>query len=83
LEVVSNESPVCSPLRVARCWDLAAVHRLLFGGRRADPQLVWATLADLAVSAIPVAGQLDLAGDRGDGGAFKNPPRPRDHLRPQ
>jgi DNA polymerase I len=26
-----------SGLRVATCWDLAAVHRLLFGGWRAEP----------------------------------------------
>ena len=24
-------------VRIARCWDLAAVHRLLYGGWRADP----------------------------------------------
>ena len=33
-------------VRVARCWDVAAVHRLQFGGYRADPALVWAALQD-------------------------------------
>ena len=47
-------------LRVATCWDLAAVHRLLFGGWRADPDLVWAALHDLPVRDVPAMGQLDL-----------------------
>ncbi len=36
-------------VRVATCWDIAAVHRLLFGGWRADPARVWAQLHHLAV----------------------------------
>ena len=32
-------------VRVATCWDLAAVHRLLFGGWRAEPARIWAAAA--------------------------------------
>ena len=28
--------------RIARAWDVAAVHRLLFGGWRAEPARIWA-----------------------------------------
>src|SRR5690349_764589 len=31
-------------VRLARSWDAVAVHRLLFGGWRADPGRVWARL---------------------------------------
>jgi DNA polymerase-1 len=49
-----------SGVRVATAWDIAAVHRLIFGGWRADPARVWAQLNNLAVDAIPKAGPLDL-----------------------
>ena len=41
-------------LRVATCWDLAATHRLLFGGWRADPGWAWARLRGLATDTMPV-----------------------------
>jgi DNA polymerase-1 len=47
-------------LRLATSWDLAAVHRLLSGGWRAQPALVWAAAHDLALDALPAAGPLDL-----------------------
>jgi DNA polymerase-1 len=47
-------------LRVATCWDLAAVHRLLLGGAADDPARVWACLLGLDLSTIPRTGQLDL-----------------------
>ncbi|MEO9238672.1 MAG: DNA polymerase I, partial [Jatrophihabitantaceae bacterium] len=53
-------------LRVATCWDLAAVHRLLFGGWRAEPGGIWAALHDLATESLPATGQLDLLGPGGD-----------------
>ena len=34
-------------VRLATCWDIAAVHRLMFGGWRADPSFIWAMLHDL------------------------------------
>ena len=47
-------------VRVAMCWDVAAVGRLVFGGWRADPARVWALQHDLALDAIPVTGPVDL-----------------------
>src|SRR4051812_26066819 len=47
-------------VRVARCWDITAVHRLLFGGWRAGPDLVWARLHDLPVDGVPVDAPVNL-----------------------
>jgi DNA polymerase-1 len=47
-------------VRVATCWDVAAVQRLLVGGWRADPARVWAQLHDLPLETVPTAGPLDL-----------------------
>jgi DNA polymerase I len=47
-------------VRVATCWDVAAVERLLFGGWRADPARVWAQLHDLPLTAMPSTGPVDL-----------------------
>jgi DNA polymerase I len=47
-------------VRVATCWDIAAVQRMLVGGWRADPARVWAQLHDLALETIPTTGPLDL-----------------------
>ncbi len=85
----SNDTPaVLLPvgLRLATCWDLAAVHRLLFGGWAADPSRIWAVLHDLAPESIPALGQLDLlASSPGDddGGDPELPVRPDSHLRPE
>lgn len=71
-------------LRVATCWDLVAVHRLLFGGWRAQPGLIWAALHDLPPESLPGVGQLDLLGHRGDEGTdLADPVRPDGHLRPE
>src|ERR1700761_6010899 len=40
-------------VRVATCWDIAAVHRLLFGGWRAEPAYVWACLHGQAPHEVP------------------------------
>ena len=53
-------------VRVASCWDIAAVHRLLFGGWRADIAGIWSRMHGLPLATIPVAGQLDLVGGHGD-----------------
>jgi DNA polymerase I len=45
-----------SGVRVATCWDVAAVHRLLFGGWRAEPGYVWACLHGEAPESVPAAG---------------------------
>ncbi len=71
-------------LRVARCWELSAGHRLLFGGWRADPALLWASLHDLDEHSLPGSGQLDLLGSTGDEGTDpEDPVRPDGHLRPE
>jgi DNA polymerase I len=66
-------------VRLATCWDITAAHRLLFGGWRADPGLVWARLHGLATDTMPADGPLDLFGmDEGDAG---DPVMPDGHLR--
>ena len=71
-------------LRVATCWDIAAVHRLLFGGWRAEPALVWAFLNGVSPESIPSMGQLGLLDGTGEEGADpEDPVRPDGHLRPE
>jgi DNA polymerase I len=73
-----------SGLRVATCWDLAAVHRLLFGGWRAEPARIWAVLQGVPVSGIPAMGQMGLLDVVGDEGAdAEDPLRPDGHVRPE
>jgi len=80
----SNETYAALGVRVARCWDLAAVHRLLFGGWTADPAVVWAGLHDLPAATVPGLGQLDLLASGGDsGGDAEDPVQPDGHLRPE
>ena len=71
-------------VRIAKCWDVAGVHRLLFGGWRADPARVWAQLQHLALGTIPTTAPADLFGDDGRGdGDPDDPIRPDGHLRPE
>jgi len=80
----SNETYAALGVRVARCWDLAAVHRLVFGGWTAGPALVWAALHDLPAASVPGLGQLDLLAAGGDsGGDAEDPVQPDGHLRPE
>jgi DNA polymerase I len=51
---------VSAGVRVERCWDIAAVHRLLFGGWRAEPEMVWARVHDLDPAAMPDEPVVDL-----------------------
>jgi DNA polymerase-1 len=67
-------------VRLATCWDVAAVHRLLFGGWRADPGLAWARLQPGL--APPASGPPDLF-QPGDGGDPDEPVGPSGHLRPE
>ena len=69
-------------LRLRRCWDLAAVHRILHGGHADDPAHVWAGVAGLDVGLRPTSGQLDLLRPDGDDGDPLEPVRPDGHLRP-
>ena len=83
----SNETALAlvrAGLRVAACWDIAAVHRLLFGGWKADPARAVAAPAGLSESSIPTLGQLNLLDAMGDDGSdFDDPVRPDGHLRPE
>jgi DNA polymerase-1 len=75
---------VAAGVRVATCWDVTAVHRLLFGGWTADPARAWAAVHELSISDLPTTGQLDLlraAGD--DGGDPDDVTRPDGFLRPE
>ncbi|HEY5397779.1 MAG TPA: hypothetical protein VIL16_20520, partial [Trebonia sp.] len=53
---------VAGGVRLTTCWDVAAVHRLLSGGWRADPAFAWACLHGVPADQIPspASGQPDL-----------------------
>src|SRR5690606_7686408 len=78
---------VAAGVRVATCWDLAAVDRLLHGGWRGDPAAVWAGARRRARAAAPdgapdlgsVAADLDE--DGGGDGAAGGPVRRDGHLK--
>ncbi len=75
---------VAAGVRIARCWDVAAVYRLYTGRWRADPARVWAELHSLPTDWLPAMGQLDLLSDDGDSGTdLGDPIRPDGHLRPE
>ena len=70
-------------VRVATAWDIAAVHRLIFGGWHAEPARVWAQLHGLDLGAIPKAGPPDLFSQAESGdGSPEDPIRPDGYLRP-
>ena len=83
----SNGTPsalTAAGVRVATCWDVAAVHRLLFGGWHAQPARVWAQLHDLSIETIPAMGQLGLLDLSAEEGADpEDAVRPDGHLRPE
>ncbi len=54
-------------VRVAKCWHVAAVQRMLAGGWRMDPPRAWAQLHDLAVEGLPVVSPVDLFTEPDDG----------------
>jgi DNA polymerase-1 len=72
-------------VRIATAWDLAAVHRLLAGGWRADPARIWAGARGLPLDAIPE--QLDVpdlfSASVTDAGDPDEPIRPDGYLRPE
>ena len=70
-------------VRIARCWDLAAVHRLLYGGWRADPGLVWALARGLDPDDVPAARHPDLFDLGPSPSELDDPIRPDGHLRPE
>ena len=70
-------------VRIATCWDISAVHRLLFGGWRADPGRVWARLHHLALEAVPTMAPPDLFSYAENDGDGEDPVQPDGHLRPE
>jgi DNA polymerase I len=50
---------VAAGVRVGSCWDVAAVHRVLSGGWRADPGYVWACLHGAEAPPLPGAVRAD------------------------
>lgn len=69
-------------IRLAIAWDLAAVHRLLFGGWRADAGRVWAAAHGLAPEGAPTVGPADLFSSLDDlGGDPEEPVRGDGYLR--
>ena len=76
-------SLVRSGVRVATCWDIAAVHRLQVGGWRADPARVWAHLHGLDATDLPQLAPIDLFSPFTDDDELEQPVRADLHLRPE
>lgn len=47
---------IANGVRISTCWDIAAVHRLIYGGWRADPAWAWAHLRGLPLDDVPAGG---------------------------
>jgi DNA polymerase-1 len=69
-------------LRVAKCWDIAAVQRLLSGGWRMDPGRVWAQLHDMPDDDLPIVAPVDLF-TQPDDTESDDPLRPDGYLKPE
>ncbi len=74
---------IAAGVRVRTCWDVSAVHRLLFGGWRVDPARAWAALHGLSKESIPSVGQFDFLAKHPEDGNDEQPVRPDGHLRPE
>ena len=74
---------VLADVAIARAFDLAAVHRLLHGGWRADPALVWALAHELDPETVPRAQPPDLFDQGPTPAELADPIAPDGHLRPQ
>jgi DNA polymerase-1 len=71
-------------LRLGRSWDLAAVHRLVMGGWKADPARVWATAHGLDEHDIPTLETVDLfTVDRHEHDDLERAIDSSGHLRPE
>ena len=75
---------VLAAVPVARAWDLAAVHRLVHGGWRADPAVVWARSHGLDPDTIPRGAPARPVRPRAGRRGPRRARRPTDgHLRPE
>ncbi len=82
----SKETPSAlleAGVRVATCYDIAAAHRLLYGGWRAEPALAWSLAHGLAPADIPTEVPPDLFSWRQDDGDAEDPVRHDGYLRPE
>ncbi|MGD9995974.1 MAG: DNA polymerase [Ilumatobacteraceae bacterium] len=70
-------------IRLSTCWDLAAVHRLLVGGWRADAGRVWAHAHGLALDDVPASAPPDLFSSLVGDTDLDVPVRPDGHVRPE
>ena len=70
-------------VRVGKSWNLAAVHRLLHGGWRADPARIWASVQGLDGDAMPVVAPVDLFTVPEDPGTADQPVRADGYLDPE
>ena len=70
-------------VRPAKCWDLSAAHRLLFGGWQSEPEQIWARHHDLDVASIPHRMPVNLFNQALDAGDLDEPIGPDGHLRPE
>ncbi len=73
---------VTGGVRVAKSWNIAAVHRLLHGGWRADPARVWASLHALDIDSLPVVAPVDLFTQPSEVGHGDEPVRADGYLEP-
>jgi DNA polymerase I len=64
---IDTATSLVEHVRLATCWDIAAVHRLLCGGWRADVSRSWAAANGLDLAAIPTVGPVDLFTPADDG----------------
>lgn len=67
----------------ARCWDLAAVHRLIHGGWHSGPGIVWASVRGLDAGSIPALQPVDLFTQAVESGDPEDPLGLDGHLRPE
>jgi len=82
------EPLVSNGIHLDRCWDIAEAHRVLVGGRTADPAVAWATVCRLGTSDLPRTSGRDLFDfaaqeDPGDEGDPESPVRSDGYLRPE
>jgi DNA polymerase I len=68
-----------STTRLSACWDVAAAHRMLAGGWRAEPARAWALSHDLPLDRIPGNAPADLFSQHDDT-ASKGPIRADGYL---
>lgn len=68
-------------VRPARCWDLVATHRLIFGGWQRDPGRIWAAAHELEPDGVPSLAPPDLFTLAREEGNPEHPIRPDGYLR--